>query len=86
MKEKRWKNESKNSEFVNNLLFFFINKHKNVWKWKMRTICDKNQKTIKKKIKIILINMYILYYTLFYVLLFINIKCCVVKEIKVYLI
>ena len=52
----------------------------------MRTICDKNQKTIKKKIKIILINMYILYYTLFYVLLFINIKCCVVKEIKVYLI
>jgi len=67
MKEKIWKNEDRNIEFMSN--FFLITKKE---AWENNTIYEKLKKTIREKIKNILIILffYIFYYLLLYFIIF----------------
>jgi len=64
--KKQMRNESKNNKFVFN--FFFSKQIKNMWECEIIISCEKLKNKMRKKIKNILINIFILQYIWFYVL------------------
>jgi len=55
-------NERKKNKFVFNCFFFFSKWKENMWKCEINITCEKMKNTMRKKIKNILINIFIIYY------------------------